>query len=149
MLPLFNRIVRKAVGVDWQIDHEASSRVLVLNELRLFSGAGFSLISCPLECFAPNRIGSDIESKRPLVSEQGFDVTDDNVFITRRYRNQFLLGIALGQLKSCQPIAVGRLDKSRYFRLGNPCIPRKRLDSRMIGDVSLHNRVETALAHSG
>src|SRR6476660_2193709 len=112
MLPLFNRIVRKAVGVDWQIDHEARSRVLVLNELSLFSGSGFSLISCPLECFAPNRIGRDIKSKRTLVSKQRLDVTDDNVFTTRVYRNQFLLGIALGQLKSCQPIAAGRLDKS-------------------------------------
>src|SRR5207245_2970201 len=137
----------KAVGVDWQIDHEARSRVLVLNELSLFSGAGFSLISGPLECFAPNRIGRDIESKRSLVSKQGLDITDDNVFITRGYGNQFLLCIALGQLKSCQPIASGRLDKSRYFRLGNPCIPRKRLDCRMIGDVSRHKRVETALAH--
>src|SRR6266403_745655 len=135
MLPLFNCIVRKAVGVDWQIDHEARSRVLVLNELSLFSGERFSLISCPLECFAPNRIGCDLESKRPLVSKQGIDVTDDNVFITRGYRNQFLLGIALGRLKSWQPIAAGRLDKGRYFSLGNPCIPRKRLDSRMIGDV--------------
>src|SRR5580765_7640611 len=115
MLPLFNRIVRKAVGVDWHIDHEARSGVLVLNELSLFSGAGFSLISGPLECFAPNRIGCDIKSERPLVSKRRFDVTDDNVFITRGYRNQFLLGIALRQLKSCQPIASGRLDKSRYF----------------------------------
>src|SRR6476660_5489333 len=147
MLTLFNRIVRKAVGVDWQIDHEARSRVLVLNELSLFSGAGFSLISCPLECFAPNRIRRDIKSKRPLVSKQRLDVTDDNVFITRRYRKPFLLGIALGQLKSCKPIAAGSLDKSRYFRLGNSCIPRKRLDFRMIGDVSRHKRVETALAH--
>src|SRR5437588_9247565 len=147
MLPLFNRSVRKAVGVDWQIDHETRNRVLVLNELSLFSGAGFSLISRPLECFAPNRIGRDIESKRSLVSKQGFDVTDDNVFITRRYRNQFLLCIALVQLKSCQPIAARRLDKGRYFRLGNPRIPRKRLDSGMIGDVSRHERVETALAH--
>src|SRR5207248_3860789 len=149
MTPLFNRIMRKAIGVDWQIDHEARSRVLVLKELGLLSGAGFSLISCPLECFAPNRIGNDVESKRPLVSEQGLDVTDDNVFIARGCRNQFLLCVALRQLESCQPIAVGRLDKSRYFRLGNPCIPRKRLDSRMIGEVSRHKRVETALTHCG
>src|SRR6478672_3445139 len=100
MLTLFNRIVRKAVGVDWQIDHEARNCVLVLNELSLFSGAGFSLISCPLECFAPHRIGRDIESKRPPVSKQRLDVKDDSVFMTRGYRNQFLLGIALGQLKS-------------------------------------------------
>src|SRR5512133_897215 len=147
MLPLYNRIVRKAVGVDWHIYHEARSRVLVVNELSLFSGAGFSLISGPLECLAPNRIGRDIESKRFLVSKQGLDVTDDNVFITRGYRNRFLLCIALVQLKSCKPVAVGRLDKGRYFGLGNPCIPRKPLDSGMIGDVSRHKRVETALAH--
>src|SRR4029077_17365993 len=109
MLPFFNRIVRKAVGVDWQIDHEARSGVPVLNELSLFSGAGFSLISGPLECFAPNRIGRDIESKRPLVSKQGLDVTDATVFITRGYLNQLLLCIALVQLKSCQPIASFRL----------------------------------------
>src|SRR6476660_8098496 len=147
MLPLFNRIVRKDVGVDWQIDDEARSRVLVLNELSLFSGAGFSLISGTFECLASNRIVRDIECERSLVSKQGLDVTDDNVFITRGYRNQFLLCIALVQLKSCQPIAAGRLDKGRYFRLGNPCIPRKPLDSGMIGDVSRHKRVETALAH--
>src|SRR5947207_5713839 len=145
MLPLFNRTVRKAVGVDWKIDHETRSRVLVLNELSLFSGAGFSLISRPLECCAPNRIGRDIESKRSLVSKQGFDVTDDNVFITRRYRNQFLLCIALVQLKSCQPVAVGRLDKGRYFRPGNPCIRRKPLDSGMMGDGSRNNRGEAGL----
>ena len=142
MLPLFNRIVRKAIGVDWQVNHEASSCAVVLDELGLFGGTGFSLISCPLECFASNRIGSDIESNSPLVSEQGFDVADDNVFITRSYRNQFLLCIALGQLKSCKPSVVGRLDKSRYFRLEDPCIPRKRLDSRMIGDVSRYKCIE-------
>src|SRR4026208_1783904 len=114
MLTLFNRIVRKAVGVDWQIDHEARSRVLVLNELSLFSGSGVSPFSFPLQRLPPHRIGRDIKSKRPLVSKQRLDVTDDSVFITRGYRNQFLLGIALGQLKSCQPIAAGRLDKSRY-----------------------------------
>src|SRR5438477_5269328 len=132
MLPLFNRIVRKAVGVNWQIDHETRNPVLVLNELSLFSGAGFSLISRPLECFAPNRIGRDIESKRSLVSKQGFDVTDDNVFITRRYRNQFLLCIALVQLKSCEPIAAFCLDKDRCYILRNLSSPTTPLHSVMI-----------------
>src|SRR5947207_15851398 len=120
MLPLFNRIVRKAVGVNWQIDHETRNPVLVLNELSLFSGAGFSLISRPLECFAPNRIGRDIESKRSLVSKQGVDVTDDNVFVTRRYRNPFLLCIARVQLKGSKPLQEHRLHKGLSLRLREP-----------------------------
>ena len=149
LLPLFDCIVRKAVGVDWQVDHEARRCALLLNEFGLFGSAGFSLISGPLERLAPDRIASDIKSERPFIPKQGLDVADDNVLLTLSRRNQFLLRIALGRLKSSKPIAAGRFDKSRHFSLGDSCIPRQRLDSGVIGDVSRHKRAKTALAHCG
>ena len=149
VLSLLNGIVGKTIGVDWQVDDEPRHCALVLDELGLFGSSGFSLVSRPLECFAPRRIASDIKSKRPLISEQGLDVADDNVLIAPARRNQFLLRIALGQLKTCKPITVGGLDKTRYFSLGNACIPRQRLDSGMIGDVSRHKRAKTAKTHCG
>src|SRR5438067_1793662 len=118
VLPLFNCIVGKAVGVDWQVDYEARRCALLLNEFGLFGSAGFSLISCPLERLAPDRIASDIKSERPFIPGQGLDVADDNVFITLARRNQFLLRIALGQLKSSKPIPAGRFQKSSVSSAG-------------------------------
>src|SRR4029453_4496308 len=76
VLPLFNCNVRKAIGVDWQIDHEAGRCALLLNEFGLFGCSGFSVISCPLKCFAPDWIASDIKSQRPFIPAQGLDVAD-------------------------------------------------------------------------
>src|SRR5439155_13112185 len=74
VLPLFNCIVRKAVGVDWQIDQKARRGALLLNEFGLFGSAGFSLISRRLECLPPDRIGTDTKPDRSPIPEQGLEL---------------------------------------------------------------------------
>src|SRR5205085_12022537 len=113
VLSLLNGIVGKTIGVDWQVDDEPRDCALVLDELGLFGSSGFSLVSRPLECFAPRRIASDIKSKRPLISEQGLDVVDGMVLIAPARWNKCLLGIMFGQQKICITLSVGGLEGTR------------------------------------